>query len=118
MVLGTRCIEIHASLTTLCFYHWHRDIIILKPVKNDILKLFSILLPSPAGVPPLAYVFKSNFEKDTVVKQFRGSCIRLLERATSCTQQRCIEAQLPRAVFVQIPLSMQRFEGMCMHTMA
>lgn len=89
--------------------------------QNDILKLFSILLPPPARVPSSAYVLNrqlANFEKDTVVKQFCGSCSRPLEPATSCTQPKCIQAQLPRAVFVQVPLSMQlteRFEGMCIH---
>ena len=89
--------------------------------QNDILKLFSIVLPSPARVPSSAYVLNSrlaNFEKDTVVKHFCGSCSRPLEPATSCTQQKCIQAQLPRAVFVQVPLSMQlrdRFEGTCIH---
>ena len=83
----------------------------------DILKFFSILLPSPSRVPSSSRVLISkyiNFKEDAIVRYFCGFCMHPIESGSSCDQQQCIRAQLPRAVFVRIPLRMQvreRFEG-------
>ena len=86
--------------------------------QSDILKLFSILLPSPSKVPSSHVLISKfvNFKEDTIVQHFCGSCAQPIESGTTCDQQHCIRAQLPHAVFVRIPLHMQlkeRFEGEC-----
>ena len=86
--------------------------------QSDLLKFFSILLPSPSRVPCSSHMLISkfvNFKEDTIVQHFCGFCTHPIKSgSSSCEQQQCIEARLPRAMFVRIPLCMQlrkRFEG-------
>ena len=87
--------------------------------QGDILKLLSIVLPSPSNIPSSAHVLYkkfTNYKDDTVVQHFCDNCTCLLEPGSSCKQQKCAKASC--GVFVRIPLSMQlkeRFDGMFMH---
>ena len=87
--------------------------------QGDILKLLSIVLPSPSNIPSSAHVLYkkfTNYKDDTVLQHFCDNCTCPLEPASSCKQQECAKAS--RGVFVRIPLSMQlkeRFDGMFMH---
>ena len=86
--------------------------------QGDILKLLSIVLPSPSYIPSSAHVLYkkySNYKEDTVVQHFCDNCTCPLEPGSSCKQQKCAKAS--RGVFVRIPLRMQlkeRFDGMFM----
>lgn len=85
--------------------------------QTDILRLLSIVLPSPSNIPSSARMLTNKFvgyKSDTVIRHFCGCCTCPLDSGSSCTKQRCIQAQQQHAVFVQVPLSMQlkeRFEG-------
>ena len=83
--------------------------------QGDILKLLSIVLPSPSNIPSSAHVLYkkySNYKEDTILQHFCDGCMCPLEPGSSCKQQKCAKAS--RGVFVRIPLSMQlkeRFDG-------
>lgn len=89
--------------------------------QSDILKLLSIVLPSPNNVLSSAHVLTNKFvsyKEDTVIHHFCGNCTSPLQPGTSCERQQCIGAQGPHGIFVRIPLSLQlreRFEGTFMH---
>ena len=82
--------------------------------QSDLLKFFSLTLPSPSKVPPVLNGKFVNFKEDAIVQHFCGSCTRPISSGSSCEREQCIRAKLPRAMFVQVPLQMQlreRFEG-------
>ena len=86
--------------------------------QGDILKLLSIVIPSPSSVPSSAYMLYkkfTNYKDDTVLQHICDNCASPLEPGLSCKQQGCADAS--HGVFVRIPLSMQlkeRFDGMFM----
>lgn len=84
--------------------------------QGDILKLLSIVLPSPSNIPSSVHVLYksfSNYAEDTVLRHFCDNCTCYLEAGSSCEQEECAKAS--QGVFVRIPLSMQlkeRFDVM------
>ena len=86
--------------------------------QSDLLKLFSIVLPSPSKVPSSSYVLISKFidyGKDTVTQHYCGSCMSVLQPGLLCVSSHCSKkGGIERAVFVRVSLAMQlkeRFEG-------
>ena len=85
--------------------------------QRDLLKLFSIILPSPSSVSSSSYMLTNNFfkyEEDVVTQHYCGSCMSLLRQSLSCTNPHCNQKGLQRAVFVRLSLTKQleeRFEG-------
>ena len=61
--------------------------------QSDVLKLFSILLPSPSKVPSSHVLISKfvNFEEDTIVQHFCGSCAQLLSLAPHVTSSTVFE---------------------------
>ena len=61
--------------------------------QSDLLKFFTILLPSPSRVPSSSHTLISkyvNFKEDTIVQHFCGFCTCPIESGSSCDQQQCI----------------------------
>ena len=86
--------------------------------QSDLLKLFSIVLPSPSKVPSSSYVLISKFidyGKDAVTQHYCGSCMSVLQPGLSCVSSHYPKkGGIQRAVFVRVSLAMQlkeRFEG-------
>lgn len=85
--------------------------------QSDLLKLLSLLLPSPSRIPSSSSVLIGkyvNLKEDAIIQHYCGVCSNPIDCGSSCGQQQCAKAQLPRAVFIRVPLSMQlkeRFEG-------
>lgn len=85
--------------------------------QSDLLKLFTILLPSPSRIPSSSHTLISkyiDFKNDVIVQHLCGSCTCPIESGSSRDQQQCIQAQMARAVLVRVSLRMQlreRFEG-------
>ena len=86
--------------------------------QSDLLKLFSIVLPSPSMVPSSSHVLISkfvNYKKDSVTQHYCGSCLSVLQAGTPCGNSQCSnQGRIQGAVFVRVSLTMQlkeRFEG-------
>ena len=86
--------------------------------QSDLLKLFSIALPSPSAVPSSSYMLLTKFidyGKDTVSRHYCGSCMSALLPGLPCGSSHCSnEVGTNRGVFVQVSLALQlkeRFEG-------
>lgn len=59
----------------------------------DILRFFSLLLPSPSKVPSSSHMPISkfvNFKEDTIIQHFCGFCTHALEPGSSSEWQQCI----------------------------
>ena len=72
----------------------------------DLLKLFSIILPSPSSVSSSSYMLTNNFfkyEEDVVTQHYCGSCMSLLRQSTNP------QKGLQRAVFVRSKQLEERF---------
>ena len=60
--------------------------------QTDILRLLSIVLPSPSNIPSSARMLINKFasyKSDTVVRHFCGCCTCPLDSGSSCAKQRC-----------------------------
>ena len=85
--------------------------------QSDLLKMLSLLLPSPSTISSSSHMLLSKYvslKVDTIVQHYCGSCSTPIESGYSCGQPQCTRAQLPRGIFIRIPLTMQlkeRFEG-------
>lgn len=83
--------------------------------QGDILKLISLILPTPNDVPS-AHILKHkfvNYRTETFAQHFCGCCSEPLLPGATCIASPCSGAK-QQSVFVRIPLSMQiaeRFEG-------
>ena len=55
-----------------------------------------------------------NLKEDAIIQHYCGVCSNPIDCGSSCGQGQCAKAQLPLAVFIRVPLTMQLkelFEG-------
>ena len=85
--------------------------------QTDILRLVSMVLPTPNTVPSSSGVLITkfaNFNREAIVQHYCGSCTSIIDTGSSCTRPLCSRVQERHAVFIRIPLTAQlteRFQG-------
>ena len=104
--------EFHVAFMSLCQRHN-----LTYASQSDILKLMSMVIPTPNKVLSSAHSLKNKFvryEAETIVRRFCGHCMEPLQ-GSHCAKPECTRVMAPCATFVQLPLDLQlkgRLEGM------
>ena len=85
--------------------------------QTDILRLVSMVLPTPNTAPSSSTLLISkftSFKREAIVQHYCGSCTYPINTGSSCTRPLCSRVQEPHAVFIRIPVTAQlteRFQG-------
>lgn len=93
--IGTH--EFHVAFMSLCQHHN-----LTYSSQSDILKLISMVIPTPNNVLSSAHVLRSRCvknEEETVVHHFCGHCMDPIQ-GLKCTKAGCVTAMAPQATFV------------------
>ena len=92
--------------------------------QTDILRLLSMVLPTPNTTPSSASALLSkfaDFKTEAVVQKFCDCCTSLLDAdSSSCVKPSCVSVRAQHAVFVRVPLAMQlkdHFQGMYLYSL-
>ena len=111
---GSRIPSTHFDTVFMCFVQRHN---LTYACQGDLLRLFSMVLPSPNTVPSSSFTFTrqfTDFKKEVLIQRFCGCCLSELNHGSSCGRQQCRTSQERQAVFIRIPLGIQlrdRFQG-------